>query len=317
MNVKDGLIYFALAGILWLSGTAAVFAQAVPVSEPITVRSLDLIITGNKDKSISDAQAADVDVKEDGVPVTVDSLELIEKPVHYGLLIDVSASLRTQFPLVLDSARRVVSSNTQQDQTFILRFIDKFEIAQVSTSNKAALMSAIDQLRIAPGKTALFDSLYVAAKWLQEIHDPTRRKALVVITDGENRASSVTEKELFNLLRESDLKVFIIGLTEELDHDQGLIRKSLHDKSVMFLERLAKETGGRVFFTEKNSGLEIVDQLAQDLRRQYVLKYRSRNTMSTALHKVEIKVSDSKDKKKRKAILRPAYSTEQLLQVKN
>jgi VWFA-related protein len=304
--VKHALVLFALAATFLLSGTA---------SGQSPVRKLQLIITDHKDRSIDDVQAADIALKEDGAPVAVESLELSEKPVHYGLLIDVSLSLRSQFPLVLDAARRVISSNTPEDQTFIIRFIDKSEMVQASTSNKAALFSAIDRLGPDRGQTALFDSLYFAAKGLQEIHDPTRRKALVVITDGENRASSVTETELFNLLREGDLKVFIIALTKDLNREQGFIRKSVHVQSITFLERLAKETGGRVFFAEKDLEPGTVDQIAHDLRRQYVLKYRSQNAMSKARHKVEIKMTDSKDKKKRKAILRPAYSSEQLLYV--
>ena len=311
--MKEVLIYIAVAGILLLSGSATVLAQQAPVSKPSTVRSLQLIITDNKGNSLGDVQPADLELKENGVPVTVDSLEMIEKPVHYGLLIDVSGSLRSQFPLVLDAARRVISSNTQEDQTFILRFIDKFEMVQNSTSNKAALFSAIDQLKPDRGQTALFDSLYLAAKWLQEINDPTRRKALVVITDGENRSSSVREKELFDLLRETDLNIFIIGVAEELDRSGGLIRASVYERSVEFLQKLAKETGGRLFFAKKNIEPTLVDQIAHDLRRQYVLKYLSPNAMPGSGHKVEIKVIGTKDEKKLKAIYRPSYTAQQLL----
>jgi 23S rRNA-/tRNA-specific pseudouridylate synthase len=84
---------------------------------------------------------------------------------------------------------------------------------------------------------------------------------------------------------------------------------------VGFLERLAKETGGRLFFARKDADSEITEQIAHDLRRQYVLKYRSSNAEIKSRYKVEIKVSDGRDKTKRKAILRPAYTSQLLLKV--
>lgn len=235
--------------------------------------------------------------------------------MHYGLVIDVSGSLRSQFPLILDAARNLISRNTQEDQTFVIRFIDTVEMLQETTSNRVALFAAIEQLKPDRGQTALLDALYNAAGELQKVRDPNRRKALVLITDGENRASKIKESELFNLLREADFQVFIIGLAEELDREGGLVGRSLHDRSVAFLERLAKETGGRLFFARKDVTSQITEQIANDLRRQHVLKYRSSNAQVKSRYKVEIKVSDGNDKKKRKAILRPAYTAQQLLNV--
>ena len=317
INVKGALFFFAVIAVSLLFLPVFGLAQQAPVSEATTVRRLELFVTDNKGKSVRDLQPSDVHIKEHGSPATVDSLELIEKPVHYGLLIDVSNSLRTQFPLILESARRVISNNTKDDETFIIRFTDKVEMIQSSTSNKLALFHAIDQLRPAPGQTALLDALYMGAAELQKIREPKRRKALVIITDGENRLSSIKESELFDLLAETDFPVFIIGLTEELDRTGGLIRQSLHYRSVMFLEKLARETGGRLVFLERNIEPQVYDQIADDLRRRYVLKYRSPRAMAKTRHKVEIKVTETKDKKKRKAIHRPWYTNQQLRDINN
>lgn len=313
--MKDAF-FFAVTGILLLSAPIS-SAQQAPVSKPTAVSRLELFVIDGKGKSVNDLQPNEVQLNEDGAPVTVDSLELVEKPVHYGLVVDVSNSLRTQFPMILDVARRVISSNTQADQTYIIRFTDKVELVQSSTSNKLALFQAIDQLKPEPGQTALHDALYMGAAELQKIPEVNRRKALVIITDGENRASRVKESELFDLLREVTFPVFVIGLTEELDRTGGLIRQSLHNRSITFLEKLTRETGGRLFFLETNAASQVSDQIAHDLRRQYVLTYRSPHKMTKSRHKVEIKVTDSKDKKKRKAIHRPSYTNQQLRDVNN
>ncbi|HEY5883599.1 MAG TPA: VWA domain-containing protein [Pyrinomonadaceae bacterium] len=315
--MKEVLSFTALVATLLLAGLATGSAQEAPASKQ-TARRLELIITDDKgDKSISDVQAADIQLKENGTPATVDSLELIEKPVHYGLVVDVSNSLRSQFPMILDAARRVISSNTREDQTFVLRFVDKVEMVQSSTSNKAALFAATDQLKLDRGQTALFDALHIGATELLKSPDPGRRKALVVITDGENRSSKVTEGELFDVLREADFKVFIIGMIGELDSTGGLIRRSAYDRSLMFLQKLSKETGGRLFIVEKGFEPQIIEEVTHDLRRQYVLKYRSQSPGTKSRFKVEIKVSNNKDKQKRKAILRPSYTAQSLINPDN
>ncbi|HKO62605.1 MAG TPA: VWA domain-containing protein [Pyrinomonadaceae bacterium] len=315
--MKAVFFFFAVIGVLLLSAPATGLAQQAPAAGPTTVKRLELFVTDDKGKSLNDLHPSDLQLKEDGLSATVDSLELIETPVHYGLLIDVSNSLRSQFPSILDAARKVISSNTRDDETFIIRFTDKVEMIQTSTANKLALFQAIDQLRPAPGQTALFDALYMAATELQKIREPNRRKALVIITDGENRKSSIKESKLFDLLQETDFPIFIIGLTEDLDRTGGLIRQSLHDRSIVFLEKLARESGGRLFFLERNIERHVDDEIAGGLRRRYLLKYRSPGEITKSRHKVEIKVADAKDKKKRRAVHRPWYTNQQLREVNN
>lgn len=308
-----------LSALLLLAAAATLLTEKPSRSHqgPAT-RQLHLIITDSKGtESLENVQASDINLTEDGVPQIVDSFEMLEMPVHYGLLIDTSRSLQMQVPTLVEVSRTLLSFNRPADQTFILRFVDKVEMVQQATSDQALLVNAVNRLKIEAGQTALFDALYVAATELQKVQDPNRRKALVVITDGENRASRIKEGELFKFLRDADFKIFIVGLVEQLDREGGVVRRSPYDGAKALLERLAKETGGRVFFPVRDVDRKIIDQIDHDLRRQYVLKYTTGNVKQKSTYKVEIKVSESKDKKKRKAIFRPAYTLEQLVGFKN
>lgn len=280
---------------------------------PHQTRQLHLIITDANSQSLENVTADEISVSENGVPQTVESLEMLEMPAYYALVVDTSGSLRSQFPSIQDASRVLLSSNQPEDKTFILSFIDTVEMVEEPTSDKIQLLSAVSRLKINQGQTALFDAVYTGVKELQKVADVSRRKALVLITDGENRSSRIKEDELFKVLRETDIKIFILGMVEELDRVGGVVRKSPYDSSVALLERLAKETGGRVFFPKQDENSRTMSQIAHDLRRQYRLKYKSTNPLGKPTHKVEIKLGESQHKKRRKAIVRPAYTTAYLL----
>nr|ART39451.1 J321 [uncultured bacterium] len=92
---------------------------------------------------------------------------------------------------------------------------------------------------------------------------PNVRKLIVLITDGEDRKSKIKEKELLAELQQHQIKVFAIGLVQELDNEAGLMRPSAKRRAVKFLSNITKETGGRALFPKSNSGA--VDALLFEL----------------------------------------------------
>jgi Ca-activated chloride channel homolog len=223
-------------------------------------------------------------VMEDGAPQPIFSFTREEVPVIYGLAVDTSGSLRPAFESVLSAAKAIINSNKKGDETFLERFIssDKIETVQDFTASKDALLDGIDNLYIEGGQTAVIDGVYLAAEHVAEYQkggdDDRRRRALIVVTDGEDRASYYPETELFKRLREEDVQIFIIGFTNDLDADKGLIRKSPREKATTLINRLASETGGRAFFPQSLSEVpQIANEIVHDLRTQYVISYEPTN----------------------------------------
>jgi len=140
------------------------------------------------------------------------------------------------------------------------------------------LLDGLDSLYIEGGQTAVIDGVYLAAEHVAEYKkggdDDRRRRALIVVTDGEDRASYYPETELFKLLREEDVQIYVIGFVNELESDKGFIRKSPRDKAVNLINRIASETGGRAFFPQSIAELpQVANEIVRDLRTQYVLSY--------------------------------------------
>src|SRR2546430_14833655 len=252
-------------------------------------------------------------VVEDGVPQPIFSFTEEEVPVIYGLAVDTSGSLRPQFEQVINASKTIINSNKKGDETFLERFIssDKIETIQDFTSNKDFLMDGLDQLFIEGGQTAVIDGVYLAAEHVADYKKggdvDRRRRALIVVTDGEDRASYYPEAQLFRSLREEDVQIYVIGFVNELDADKGLIRKSPRDKAVNLINRLASETGGRAFFPQSIAELpQIANEIVRDLRTQYVISYDPTNKAHDGSYRaIKVLVAQPTGTDRRIALTRP------------
>src|SRR5258708_5924675 len=245
---------------------------------------LHVRVIDRNNKPIDNVPQNEFHVFEDGVPQPVEYFTREEVPISYGLAVDTSGSLRSQLQSVIDAGKTIVNSNKAGDETFLVRFIssDKIETVQDFTSNKELLMDGLDSLYVEGGQTAITDAVYLSAEHVSEYKkgddSDRRRRALVLITDGEDRSSFYRQEQLFARLREEDVQIFVIGFVNELDKDNGLIRKSTRDKAVSFINKLATETGGRAFFPDSVADLPAVaNEIVRDLRTQYVLAYNPTN----------------------------------------
>ena len=262
---------------------------------------------------INNVQQSEFHVFEDGVPQTIETFTREEVPISYGLAVDTSGSLRSQLQSVVDAGKTIINANRRGDETFLVRFIssDKIETVQDFTDNKELLNDGLDSFYVEGGQTAIIDAVYLSAEHVSEYRkgdeSDRRRRALIVITDGEDRNSFYKQEQLFARLREEDVQIFVIGFVNELDKEAGLIRKSPRDKAVNLINRLASETGGRAFFPESISQLpEIANEIIRDLRTQYVIAYNPTNKAQDGTYRA-IKVSVDQprgDSEKRIALTR-------------
>lgn len=262
------------------------------ISEGDTVKidtnlvNLNVRVIDRFNRPISNIRQEDFKIYEDGVLQPIGFFSTEEVPISYGMAVDNSGSMRSQIDKVIEAGKILVNTNKEGDETFIVRFIDssKIETMQDFTADKERLSDALDSRYIEGGQTAIIDAVYLAAERIagykkgDDLSD-RRRRALIVVTDGEDRSSFYKLDQLFAKLREEDVQIFVIGFVNELDKEGGLIRKSPKEKAVELLNRLAKETGGRAFFPNSLSELnDIAREISSDLRTQYVIGYYPTNS---------------------------------------
>ena len=274
--------------------------------------NLQVRVIDRNNKPINNVHKEEFHVFEDGVPQPIEEFSREEVPISYGLAVDTSGSLRTQLTSVIDAGKTIVNANKPGDETFLIRFIssDKIETVQDFTANKDALIDGLDSLYVEGGQTAVVDAVYLSAEHVSEYkkgdENDRRRRALIIITDGEDRNSFYKQEQLFSRLREEDVQIFVIGFIGELDNEAGFIRKSSRDKAVNLINRLASETGGRAFFPQSVTELpQIANEIIRDLRTQYVIAYNPTNkTQDGSYRAIKVTVDQPNNGDKRIALTR-------------
>jgi Ca-activated chloride channel homolog len=269
---------------------------------------LHVRVIDRNNRPINNVPEGDFHVFEDGVAQKIETFTREEVPISYGLAVDTSGSLRSQLQSVIDAGKTIINANKPGDETFLVRFIssDKIETVQDFTASKEQLLDGLDSFYVEGGQTAVIDAVYLASEHVSEYRKgdegDRRRRALIVITDGEDRNSFYKQEQLFARLREEDVQIFVIGFVNELEKEAGLIRKSPREKAVNLIKKLASETGGRAFFPESIADLpHIANEIIRDLRTQYVIAYNPTNKEQDGTYRA-IKVtvdqpSDSSEKR--------------------
>ena len=245
--------------------------------------SVDLVVlyvsvVDKKNHFISGLEQGIFRVLEDGVEQKIESFSNEDSPVSMGLVLDLSGSMRGKTGRVNDAALALLQAGTPDDEFFLIGFNDDVELLQDFTSDVDDVVDALKNTVLA-GKTHLYDAIYLGVEKAQK--GTRRRKALVVITDGNDDTSFFTLKETIDRVRESDVQVYCIGITDETPKSGIFSRlsssetKRYHDA----LTRLAEESGGNAFFPRDISELRgVADEIAGNLHGQYSIGYFSSNT---------------------------------------
>ncbi len=275
--------------------------------------NLNIRVVDRNNRSIGSLRQEDFKIYEDNVVQAVEFFSKSEVPTNYSLVIDNSGSLRPQLEKVIEASKIIIGTNRPDDETSIIRFVssENIEILQNFTPDKTLLDEALDNLFIEGGQTAIIDAVYLAAESITDYEkkrDPNdrKRRALILVTDGEDRDSFYKEQQLFNLLRESDVQIYVIGFVGDLDKEGGFISKSPQGKAKAFLERLAEVTGGKVYFPADVSELNSIAQnIATELRTQYSIGYVPTNDKKDgSFRNIKVAVADGPNKQKRIAVTR-------------
>lgn len=275
--------------------------------------NLNIRVIDRNSRPVNDVKQGEFKIYEDGVLQQIDYFSRSEVPTNYALVIDNSGSLRPQLEKVIEAGKILVNTNGPQDETAIIRFVgrEKISIEQPFTTNKSDLIESLDNLYIEGGQTAIIDAVYLAVENVEEYEKSQtaadrKRRAIVLVTDGEDRDSYYNEKQLFDLLRESEAQIYVVGFVGELSKEGGFIGKSPQGKAKAFLERMATETGGKAYFPAGPSELPAVAKdIASELRTQFSIGYiPSNDKKDGTFRNIKVVIEDGPNKQKRIPITR-------------
>ena len=258
------------------SGAGAAIGKPLPKEGSSYVYRTDVeevvldasVLEGNR--LVQDLKRENFQVFEDGVKQAIVSFQHTDLPVSIALVIDNSGSMNKKRPAVNKSTLDLIAASNPQDEAFVVNFSDEAFIDQEFTSNANKLRDGLSHIE-SRGGTALYDAVVASADKLAA--DAKRPKQVIIlITDGEDNASSLTLEQTIRRVQQlSGPVIYSIGL---LFGDETSRSEVKHARRA--LDMLSGETGGIAYFPKS---LEQIDQIAaevaRDIRSQYTIGYRS------------------------------------------
>jgi len=271
-----------MAWVILLSvSTTCIFAQDAghqdknyAVSVDVQLVQLPVSVLDKDGHPVNGLRKEDFQIFEDGAQQEITSFTHEDVPTSVGLVIDNSGSMHNKRERVNSAALNFVRESNPDDETFIVNFDDEAYLEHDFTNNIDDLIGVLSSLDTR-GETALYDAVYLSAAHLDD--GKKDRKALLVITDGEDNASKYSREKVLSKLRQSKVTVYAIGLLEENDARTSF-GKSSSKKAKEALEQFAQATGGRAYFPKSIDEIgPLCRRVAHDLRNQYTIGYTPSN----------------------------------------
>src|SRR6476661_660104 len=228
------------------------------------------IATDRHGKFVRNLNQGDFAILDDHKPPQsiVNFIRHTDLPLELGLLVDTSGSVRSRFDFEQEAAVGFLQHTLRPnfDKAFVMGFNGRSQVTQDFTDNATLLATGVHRLR-SGGGTALFDAIYHACrdKLIKGKADHPVRRAIVVVSDGEDNQSDVSKQQAIEMAQRAEVIIYAISTD-----DSGLILRG--DKT---LQQLADATGGKAFFPYKMKDIKNSFAAIEDeLRSQYVVSYR-------------------------------------------
>lgn len=287
----------AAAAFLFLArGRAS--AQGAPT------RALTVTVTDKKGGLVTGLARESFTVLDGGRPREIVSFASGDMPTTVGVLLDASGSVAiTRAGFIREAMLRFLKGCHPSDEFFVLAFNLRPQLVRGMTQDPSEVIDALDGYvaAVPKGRTAFYDAVYLALN--EAAHGRHAKRALLLVTDGQDNGSHYKWPELRRQLKESDVTVYAVGITSphppsHLDYEGRAV-----------LEELAAVSGGRAFFpeTEKDFNAAFQD-IAAELRNQYVIGFAPAEAeKKDGWHDVRVRLGEVRDGSGRKVKAVPRF----------
>jgi Ca-activated chloride channel family protein len=269
---RRSVVFTSIAVLLAVSVATIVYAQQQKsLKIDVDLVMVNVTVTDGDNKLITDLKPDSFHIFEDKVEQKIRYFSTEQQPLSLGIVFDVSHSMEPKIALAREAAARFLETGGPEDEYFLVEFSSRAKLTEHFTSDVARLR---DHLALVPpqGDTAMYDAVYLALSEVRKGRNP--KKALLLITDGEDNHSRYSRHDIREFARESDVQIFSIDLGRALIAD------------------LSDMTGGHSFHGHPDQLEDICGKIAQELKNQYVVGYASTNTNKDGKYrKVRVRVT--------------------------
>jgi Ca-activated chloride channel family protein len=233
-------------------------------------------------------------VEEDGKRQKVTSIDQDqEAPASIGILLDTSGSMRSKLDTALDAVERFLKTIHPDDDVFLMGFDSESYLMQDFTSDRTKLKKSLRYADLGGG-TSLYDALEDAMNKIRS--GANKKRAILLITDGQDRDSLSTFDAARRHLRSSEVLLYALGISASRDvEERGRAFGGSDSVDMDVLKALAGDSGGHAFSVSEDTMVgrnsrfdEILQQIAEELRNQYTLAYYPTHPDDGAYHTIHV-----------------------------
>ena len=250
-----------------LQGKAALSARpGSRIRVDVNLVLIPLTVTDPLNRLVTGLEKNEFFLYENNQQQQIKSFSSEDAPVSIGIIMDLSGSMTNKVVRARESIIEFLRTSNPQDEYFIIGFNDRPELIEDFTSSIDDIEARLQTVR-AGRRTALLDAIYYGVnKMKQARYD---RKAILIVSDGGDNRSRYTENEVRNLVRESDVEMFSIGIFD------AYAATTEERNGPLLLHDLSEETGGQLFRVDDISDMtDIATKISAELRNQYVVGYK-------------------------------------------
>ena len=262
----------------------------------VDVVSLNVTVLDSQAKLLAGLSREKFSVFEDGIRQDIAYFETSEIPLDLALLIDTSVSMEKKLAFVQDAATGFLEVLREGDRAAVFGFNHYVRPLQAFTTDRDAVRTAI-KATTAAGGTALYNAVYVSLKAFEKVAEDgrVRRRAIVVLTDGEDTASLLTFDDLLVEAKRAGVTIYTIGLHADSPAVYAAQQARGYFSTADYaMKQLARETGAKAFFPTGGRTLsEAYSEIGRELATQYAIGYVSQNPMRNgAFRRVVVRLND-------------------------
>jgi Ca-activated chloride channel family protein len=247
--------------------------------------TLTVTVTDPYNRLVTGLDRNHFEVYENKVKQTIEYFRDDDVPVSLGIVFDVSGSMKGKLERARDALKAFIQTSHDNDDFFLIGFNQRANLlAEFSDGNTLQSKLTLVDPR---GQTALYDAAYLGVEKVKQGRH--QKRALLLISDGQDNSSRYTYGELRKLLKEANVQIYCIGIVELGGGAGGTL--DLQGQSI--LEEVSQITGGKAFFPRSGAELEdATTRIALELRHQYSIGYTPTNVERDGQwHKIKVKVN--------------------------
>lgn len=245
-------------------------------------------VTNRDGQNVSGLKKEDFLVTDNGIPQELSFFSDEDAPVSIGIIFDRSGSMEGKKIVAARLAlEKFVQTSHPEDEYFLIAFNERSKLLLDHSLHGEDVIKQLE--RAEPGgNTSLFDAVYLGIERVQE--GVYKRKALVIISDGQDNSSRYHLKEVIRSEQESGVTVYAVGILD------GMFLRERRS-SQYELDDLTGSTGGRAFYPTENEEMDgIFEQIANELRHMYSIGYTPMDLRTDgSWHKLTVRVRNSRD----------------------